>query len=442
VTDRGVDISLRKKLLWVAVLYFAEGLPYGVVYDVLPVYFRQNGVSLQAIGFMSFLTLPWTIKVLWSPLVDRFALRRTWIAGCCAAMACVMLSIPLLDATEPSLLLWGALLALTLASATQDIAIDAYTIGLVSRGEEGTANGFRWSFYRVAWLLGGGATMYVVQPLGWTWVFILLALGFLALAFAAWATPPVPVVHQPPKEFARSFWRFLSRPGSIAVFLFVLTFRMDIMIIGPMIKPFWVDRGMTPQQIGTVSTMLGVAVTILGALLGGWVTSRVGMFHALWSLGFAQSLPSLAYAAVARWSLPIPYLYAASVAESFGSGLGTGVFLAFLMRICDKDQAATQYALLTGLFGLTRVFAGWSGALADSLGYASFFALTFALGLPAYAFLPWVRRWIGNGEGLGSEAHTTVPETGGASGFSASGGATAGSSPAAAGRRPASAPAR
>jgi PAT family beta-lactamase induction signal transducer AmpG len=163
---------------------------------------------------------------------------------------------------------------------------------------------------------------------------------------------------------ASQFWRFVSRPGSIAVFLFVLTFRLDIMFIGSMIKPFWVDRGMTPEEIGMVSTIVGAGLVSLGAVLGGIITTRIGIFHALWSMGLAQAFPSLAYAAVAYWNLGRPWLYAASCLESLGIGLCTAAFLSFLMRICDKDQAATQYALLTALYGLTRFLGGWSGMAA------------------------------------------------------------------------------
>ncbi len=392
-------MTLRRKLFWISILYFAEGLPLGVVYDVLPVYFRQHNVSLKEIGFMFFLTLPWAIKVLWAPFVDRFGQRRYWVAFCCAAMAAIMLSVPLFDASNPTTLLWTLLLAFTVMSATQDVAIDAYTIGLVEKGEEGTVNGVRVALYRAALMLGGGGTMWLVKPLGWTWIFIVLALAFMALAFTAWVTPAVRVTHEPRGEWARHLWRFLSRPGSIAVFAFILTYRMSDLLIGPMVKPFWVDRGMTPEEIGAISTIAGVAMSVLGALLGGLIASRIGLFHALWIFAILQAAPCLAYAGVAHFNLPWPYLYGASISESFTSGLGTASFLAFLMRICDKDQAATQYAVLTTLFGVTRFFGGWSGLAADHLGYPIFFVLTFLLGIPTLFFLPWVRRWIGNGNG-------------------------------------------
>ncbi len=393
-------MTLRKKLFWISVFYFAQGMPFGVVIDVLPVYFRQNNVSLTEIGLMGALTLPWTIKVFWAPLLDRFGERRTWVTISCFAMALAMFTVPLLDASRPDLLLWMLLIGFTVCSATQDIAIDAFSVGIAAKGEEGTINSLRAGLYRLGVLVSGGATMYLVEPLGWTWVFLALALAFVAMAVAALAAPSVQVVHQRPREWAQGFLAFLSRPGSIAIFTFVLIYRMDYVAMGPMIKPFWLDRGMTPAEIGTISTNLGMGLGILGALLGGLFTSRFGIFKGLWILGIAQALPNLGYALVARYSLGRPYLYAVSMAESFGAGLVTAAFLSFLMRISDKRQAATQYALLTALYALPRsLVAPIGGRIADVWGYPTFFTLTFLLAVPAYFLLPWVHRWIGGNGG-------------------------------------------
>jgi PAT family beta-lactamase induction signal transducer AmpG len=431
-------MTLRKKLFWISILYFVQGMPFGVVLDVLPVYFRQNGVSLREIGLMGALTLPWTLKVLWAPLLDRFGERRTWVAICCFAMAVAMFCVPLLDASSPNLILWMLLIAFTVSSATQDVAIDAFAVGIASKGEEGKINSLRAGMYRVGVLLCGGATMYLVAPLGWTWVFLALSLAFVVMAVAALAAPSVEVVHQPPREWAKGFLAFLSRPGSIAIFAFVLIYRMDFVAVGPMIKPFWIDRGMSPAEIGTISTNAGMALGILGAVLGGLFTSRFGIFHGLWFLGISQALPNLGYAAVAQFSLGRPYLYAVSMAESFGGGLATAAFLSFLMRISDKRQAATQYALLTALYALPRpLLAPIGGKIADLWGYPTFFMWTFLLAIPSYALLPWVYRWIGPNGREGSGASEPLGESAGGSGVSSSEPQVSG--PAGAGRRPASA---
>jgi PAT family beta-lactamase induction signal transducer AmpG len=185
--------------------------------------------------------------------------------------------------------------------------------------------------------------------------------------------------------------------------LFVLTFKLGDMALGPMVRPFWVDQHFTPVQIGAVPGTLGVVTTILGALLGGGLTARWGIFRALWTLGIAQAASNLVYAAAAALPPSTPLMYTASIVESFCGGLGTAPFLAFLMSICDKAHAATQYALLSALFGLTRVVAGaLSGWATERVGYAAYFAVTFFLAWPALILLPWVRRWTSaRASGLG-----------------------------------------
>jgi len=165
--------------------------------------------------------------------------------------------------------------------------------------------------------------------------------------------------------------------------------------MGPMVKPFWLDRGLTLEEIGVVSTGFGVGASVAGALAGGWLTSRYGILRGLIFLGALQAFSNLGYAGVALLDGGRLSIYAASLFESFTGGLGTAAFLAFLMHICDPEEAATEYALLSALFGLTRTIAGSiSGFSAAFLGYGPFFLLTFVLSFPAYLLFPRVRRWI------------------------------------------------
>lgn len=388
-------MDLRRKLFWVSVLYFAEGFPFGIVVDNLPVYFRTHGVSLTEIGLMSLLGAPWTLKVLWAPLVDRFGTRQRWIVSALATMALVLGALPCFSPSQPSMWLWALLIVLTTASATQDVAIDAYTIGLLDAGEEGVANGVRVSAYRVALIVGGGGLVILAGTLGWTVVFTVAAVILAVLAVAVSRSPAlhVPVVEAEQAWF-RPLWAWLARPGAPLIFLFVLTYKLGDSSMGPMIKPFWVDRGLSVEEIGLISTTLGVAASIAGALAGGVLTTRWGIFRGLWVLGLLQAVSNLGYAGVAYADLGRPGIYAASLCESFTGGLGTAAFLAFLMHICDKRQAATEYALLSAIFGFTRSLAGaFSGWGTVHLGYAAYFAVTFLLAFPAFALLPWVRPW-------------------------------------------------
>jgi len=389
--------ALRRKLAWIAILYFAEGFPFGIVVDNLPVYFRTHGVSLTEIGMMSLLGMPWTLKVLWAPLVDRFGERRHWIAAALVTLAALSFAIPLLDPTRPTIWLWAILLAFTTASATQDIAIDAYTIGLLAPGEEGVANGVRVSAYRAALIVGGGGLVALAAWAGWRAVFWTTALALVVLAVLAARSPRVGRVAAPGARQAwlAPLWAWLRRPGAPIVFLFVLTYKLGDASIGPMIKPFWVDRGLSVQEIALVSTTFGVVASVLGALAGGVLTSRWGILRGLAVLGVAQAVSNLGYAAAAATGAGRAGIYTASLIESFTGGLGTAAFLSFLMNVCDKEQAATEYALLSAIFSLTRTLAGSLSGLGTSrLGYAPYFAATFVLALPGLALIPWLRPWI------------------------------------------------
>ncbi|MEZ4652429.1 MAG: MFS transporter [Candidatus Eisenbacteria bacterium] len=391
-----IPSSLRGKLPWIAVLYLAEGFPYGTVYDLLPVYFRTHGVSLKEIGLLSLIGIPWSFKVFWSPLVDLIGERRQWIFGCLLAMAALLAVLPVFDPASPSRLLWAVLLGFTIFAATQDIAIDAYTIGLVEKGhEEGMANSMRVSAYRAALVLSGGGLVALGGILPWR-IVLWIAAGILAtLALFARRAPSVEVSAQARTAFFRPLWRWIARPGAPLVLVFILVYKLGDAAMAPMIKPFWVDRGLSPEEIGLISTTVGVIATVVGAFVGGaWVT-RVGVFHGLWQLGIAQAVSNLGYASAAWFDLPREAIYAASVLESFCSGLGTAAFLSFLMNLCDKEYAAVEYAMLSAIFGFSRSISGAvSGWATEQMGYGAYFAFTFLLAFPAYALLPVVRRWV------------------------------------------------
>jgi len=407
-------VKTTTKLYWVAVLYFAEGFPFGIVNDALPVFFRMHGIRLADIGLLSLVGLPWTVKFLWAPAVDLWGRRRTWVVGCQLLLALGMLVIPAADPSHVGAALWAVVLGLALFSATQDIAIDAFTIELLDEAEMGPANGIRVTAYRVALIASGGLFLALAGLIGWPAAFggaaaIMGVCSLLSCRLPHGTPPPVAsaTAHSRIGALEQAVWtplqHFFGYPGFLSVMLFVLTFKLGDMALGPMVRPFWVDQHFTPIQIGAVPGTLGVVSTILGALLGGGLTARWGTFRALWVLGIAQAASNLVYAGAAALPPSTSLMYTASVVESFCGGLGTAPFLAFLMSICDKAHAATQYALLSALFGLARVVAGtMSGWATERFGYAAYFTLTFFLAWPALLLLPWVRRWTSaRASGLG-----------------------------------------
>jgi len=395
-------MTTRQKLFWVSVLYFAEGFPFGLLIDAFPIYFRLHGVSLVQIGLLSGVGLAWTLKWLWAPAVDLWGSRRRWIVGCQVLLAVGLLVVLLLDPSRIGQEFWAVLLVLAVLSATQDIAIDAYTIGLLDKAELGPGNGARVTAYRISLIVSGGLFVALAGLVGWNWCFVgaALVMGLLAVgcsrspneaSSSRGSHPERPLTLQ--EAMITPVRYFQGIPGFAAIALFVVTFKLGDMALGPMIKPFWVDQAFTPIEIGLIPGTIGVVSTIAGALLGGSLTERWGIFRALWVSGIFQAGSNLAYVAAANHPSP-PLMYSASVVESFCGGLGTTPFLAFLMSLCTKAHAATQYALLSALFGLTRGLAGtFSGAAAQHFGYTTYFFLTCLMALPAFALLPWVRRW-------------------------------------------------
>jgi MFS transporter, PAT family, beta-lactamase induction signal transducer AmpG len=393
----------KKKLGIVALLYFIQGAPAAILWEVLPVYFRIHGVSLRAIGGLRLLELPYSLKVFWAPLVHRFGDRRVWIVACMLGIAAVLIALPFIDVAGVGWIVLFLILCLTTLSATQDVAIDSYSVGFVDRDEEGAANGVRASAYRVALVMVGGGMVFLAALLAWNQLFILAGIVFALLGFSVLVIPPLSL----PKE-AREHWLqgFLGWAGTwkvIPLVLFVLTYKLGEFAIGPMVKPFWVDYGKSIWplqddlmfQIGLFPTTFGIVLSVLGALLGGSFISRFGIFHAVWALGLLQAVSNLGYSFVDWMNLGRFGLYGASMFESLSGGLGTAAFLAFLMNICQKEHATIQYAFLSSIFSLTgRLIGGISGLGAERYGYGNYFAITFLLSMPAYLLLPWVKQWI------------------------------------------------
>ncbi|MHB8742255.1 MAG: MFS transporter [Sulfuricaulis sp.] len=477
---------LRSKMFWVGMLYFTQGFPFGLFNDLFPVEFRQLGVGLREIGFLSLLGLAWTIKFLWAPAVDHYRHHRRWMLAVDLSMGAMLLWFARQAGFGPPA--WIAIGLFALFSATNDIAIDGYTIELLDKKELGLANGIRMAMWRVGFLAAGGM-LILSNYLGWPGTYTLAAAILAVLGVICLRAPKELVygLRQPltlTREFSgivrrprasllvllfllatlwlinntmhwssrlEGFWWYavgaagvllamsfalkpapnltqndeskltegpmfgalmemLQRPRILPVIVFILIFKLGDSSIGFMVKPFWVDAGFSATQIGLVSISLGVILSIAGGIIGGWFTDRVGIFKALWILGLFQAFAILGYVWAAA-VIPIAssgapmlteykiILYGASAVESFTAGLGTAAFLSFLMAIVNKQHSATEYAILSSVFALSRQLAGFaSGFGAHYMGYAHYFLLSFFLAFPAYAFLPWVKQMLAYAE--------------------------------------------
>jgi len=371
-----------------AILYFSEGLPFGIVKELAPLYLRVEHVQLKTIGLASTVSAAWTLKVFWSPLVDAFGTYRRWIAGALVVIAASLAAI----AYVPSSLFYFFLALVAIGSATQDIAVDAFTIRATPKSMLGPVNSIRIAAYRLAMMAGGGGLAAVGGLLGWPVAFgtaAVIAFGILVFTITLPDDRGERAEHE--NVFAGlALW--LRRPRAAILLTIVFLYRIGEFAIVSMIKPYWVDRGYSPAEIGTITSVVGVIVSIIGTIIGGWFLSRFGLYAGLLWLGIAQVLSNLGYAIVAtinagRWAI-----YAAAIVENLGYGVGVAALLAFLMAICDKERAATEYALLTATFGLTgTVMGAASGYIAQYAGYPVYFWLTVILGIPVLFLLPLIR---------------------------------------------------
>ncbi len=380
------------RLAWIAAISFASGFPFGLVNEALPVYLRTHGASLVDVGNVQAATFPWTFKFFWAPLVDRLGTRRRWIGACLAGLALLTAAFASFETSGLSRVFWLVVLGMVILSATQDIAIDAYTIESTTTRELGVANSVRISAYRVAMFTAGGILIWLAGRIGWQASFIAGAVVLGGLMAGTLLMPSVSRGAAAPVAVWEPLRALFARRGIWAVAVFALLFKLDIAAMEPMTRPFWVDRGLTLTEIGAILTTGRMLATIAGAVVGGIFTTRWGIFRGLWVLGLIQALSSLGYWGAAAVAPSKPVIVAVALFENFAAGLGTAAFVAFLMSVCEKRFAATQYAVLSALLALTRSVAGWlSGGLAERAGYAPYFLLTFALAFPAYLLLPFIR---------------------------------------------------
>jgi PAT family beta-lactamase induction signal transducer AmpG len=412
------SLSLTLKLVMVGVLYFAEGIPFGFIITSVNAYLSGRGVPPEQIGILSLLSLPWSLKFFWSPLVDRYGLRSSWIIGAQGVMILCLLGLASLVSGPVTLSFWLLLAMLCLGSATQDLAIDAYTIDFLETKELGIANGIRSGSYRFGSLAAGSGLLILSDVVGWRPAFVGVGVLFAALAitiltFRSFRLPRAASgpdqKHDSPLAIFTNALKSLSTHSSFwAVILFVLLYKAGDAMMGIMVIPFWKHLSFSSTQIGLVSGMLGSVATTLGGLLGGWYTSRFGIGISLLVLGLIQAVFHLGYwlaalpglGRLALFHLPLPFvdlavpfypIYLASVGESLAVGLGYAPFMAFMMSLCDKRFSATQYAFFVFLFVLSGRLMGFVGGFGVKyLGFANFFFVTFLVALPAFALLPWI----------------------------------------------------
>ena len=288
----------------------------------------------------------------------------------------------------------GALaLAIALASASQDIAIDAYAVEVLHKEEQGAAVGARVALYRAAMVVSGGAAITLAGRFGWPAVNVLLALVYVPMLVLTWKAPEPEHRTPAPSTLRDAVWQpflgFLARHRALEILAFVLLYKLSDQLTQALTRPFLIDMGYSADHRGIALATVGMAATIVGAFVGGWVTTLAGLGHSLWIFGFLQIFSNLGYYFVSvAGGVNLPLMYGAAGFELFTSGLGTGAFSVLLLRMTQKRFSATQYALFTSLFALPRLLAGpIAGFTVDAMGWSAFYLSTLAMGIPGLVML-------------------------------------------------------
>jgi PAT family beta-lactamase induction signal transducer AmpG len=378
---------------------FASGLPLGLVWYAIPDWMRDIGVDIRVVGLITLAQAPWTFKVLWAPLMDRYVppfwgRRRGWMAV--TQVALLVFGLLLAGVGERPEAVWvvGAFaMAIALASATQDVAIDAYAVEVLHKDEQGAAAGARTAMYRAALLVSGGAAISLAARIGWPAVNVLLALVYLPMLLITWKSPEPEVQAPPPQSLREAVWQpflsFLTRPRALEILAFVVLYKFADQLYQSLTRPFLIDMGYNADQRGIALATIGVAGTVVGSFIGGWVTTLAGLGHSLWIFGFLQLFSNVGYYLLSILDEPnAAAMYAATGFELLTSGMGTGAFSVLLLRLTEKRFSATQYALFSSLFALPRVLAGpITGFMVDGLGWPIFFLSTIVIGIPGLVML-------------------------------------------------------
>ena len=383
----------------VALQSFPSGLPLGLVLTAIPYWLATQGVDVKTIAFLGGYTqLPWSFKFVWAPLLDRFAppffgRKRGWAVIAQIGLLLAMLQLARLAGDKPDLV-WLAvtIFAIAFFSASQDIAIDAYAVEVLHKEEQGVAAGARSALSRIALFLSGRVVITASQWMPWRALFAVQGLVYApAMVLMAFSPepddPPRPTVSLREAVWA-PFVDYLRQNNALQITAFLVLYKFGDNLASSLVSVFLAQAGFTALDIGVAQGTIGMIGTIVGALIGGVLTSALGLGHSLWLFGFLQAFSNLGYVFIAESGANRAVMYGAIAVETMTSGMGTGAFSVLLLRLTEKQFSATQYALLSSVFALGRTVAQpIAGVLTDALGWTTFFLLTIAAALPGLVML-------------------------------------------------------
>lgn len=397
---------VNRRLLTAFVMGMASGLPLLITITLMQARAKDAAVSLESIGLMSLVGLPYTLKFIWAPLFDRFSLpflgrRRGWIL---TSQILLMLAIWAMGLTDPATGTLGlgffvaAAFLVTFFSASQDIVIDAYRREDLQLVELGLGSSYYLFGYRLGMLAVSGGGLILADHMAWSQVFFIMGACMIP-AIVATVFSPEPVVHEAaPRTLRESvvepFKEYFSRDQAWLMLVFILLYKVGDNLAAALTTPFYLDIGFSKTEVGTIVKLFGFWATLLGGFIGGVILLKTGINRALWLFGFLQMVSTAGFALLAARGHDLFLLGAVISFENIASGMGTAAFVAFMASLANKRFTATQYALLSSLMGVPRVLlSSVTGFLATSLGWFWFFALCTLIALPGmvllHRFAPW-----------------------------------------------------
>ncbi len=391
------------RMLVALMMGFSCGLPLLLTISVLQAWMKEEGVDLTVIGIMALVGLPYTLKFLWAPFMDRFTLpflgrRRGWLL---VAQVALIFSIAGLGSTDPGNNPWIVAFAaflVTFFSASQDIVVDAYRREDLPDGELGLGSSLYVNGYRMGMLLASGGGLIMADYIPFSMVYLIMAACILPGVLTTLLAPEPEITLGTPKTIKEAISdplvEYFKSQGALWILAFILFYKMGDTMASAMTMPFYLDMGFSKTEIGTIVKLFGFWATIAGALIGGVLMLRLGINRSLWVFGFLQAISTACFALLARIGHSVPALSGVIAFENLSSGMGTAAYMAFMASITNKRFTAIHYALLTSLMGVPRVLASApTGFFAKNLGWGSFFIACTLIAIPGMLlllkFAPW-----------------------------------------------------
>jgi PAT family beta-lactamase induction signal transducer AmpG len=430
-----VQVYGQPRMLSMLALGFSSGLPFMLIYSTLSAWLRQSGIERATIGMLSWVSLVYTLKFLWAPVVDRLSLpvigrllgqRRSWMLLAQAGIASALLALSRSDPRVQVVHMAGLALLLAFAAATQDVAIDAWRIESAPVREQGAMAAAYQLGYRLAILVGQAGALWIADDLGWARSYstmaALVGIGVVTTLLVREPKRIAPLTsvlseqrvvdwlarraHWPDSLRHAGAWflgavlcpvlDFFARYGAtlgLLIFAFIGTYRLTDYTMGSMANPFYLDLGFTLKQIAAVAKIYGTALSVVGILVGGLAVARLGRTRSL-VLGSALVISNVSYGILAARGEPSLIGLAGVISlDNFAQGVHGTALIAFMSSLTSVSYTATQYAVLSSLYALPgKLLMGTSGIVVDHIGYPPFFLYTAALSIPALVLLYWLSR--------------------------------------------------